>query len=49
MEKEDLIKQTAKLFGLKASNKVIPIIEKNLEKLVQSKKLAFRENKIRLP
>ena len=49
MEKEDLIKQTAKLFGLKASNKVIPIIEKNLEKLVLSKKLAFREGKIRLP
>jgi hypothetical protein len=47
--KEDLIKQTAKLFGLKANAMVFFNIEKNLSTMLQSRKLEWRGDKVRLP
>jgi len=49
LDKEDLVKQTAKLFGLRVNAKVTLCIERGLSKLVQSQRLEWRGEKIRLP
>jgi very-short-patch-repair endonuclease len=49
IKREDLIKETARLFGLRATSKVTEEIEKCLTKLLKNGRLVWLGDKIRLP
>jgi hypothetical protein len=49
MDRDDLIKETAWLFGLRANSEVTKAIEKCLAHLIRKGRLEWRGDKVRLP